>query len=132
MELSISVLITVLVSGLCIGWLAEFSYKSLEREKIVWPLLVNVQMYGYAGVFSYFLFLLHLSPALVILLILVFTTGIEFAIGYFLLRFKGVRLWDYTENIYNYKGIVCAEFSLYWLGAALLYYYVVLPSIVGV
>lgn len=132
MEFSIYTLLKVFISGLVIGWLAEFLYRSLEREKFIKPLFVNVQMYGYTAVLSYFLFMLDLRPILMVFLLLLFTTGVEFTIGYLFLKLKGVRLWDYTKNVYNYKGIICAEFSLYWLAAALLYYYIVLPSIVGV
>ncbi len=132
MGFSVEALLVILVSGLCIGWLAEFSYRSLEKEKIVWPLFVNVYMYGCTAVASYLLYLYNAPTVTVILVLFFVTTGIELGTGYLFLRFKKVRLWDYSENVYNYKGIICAEFSLYWLGAALLYYYVVLPSIVGV
>ncbi len=132
MEFSVHALIVVLASGLLIGWLAEFSYRSLEKEKIVWPLFVNVYMYGCTAVASYLLYISDSRPILVILTLFLLTTGIEFATGYLFLKLKKVRLWDYSGCAYNYKGIVCAQFSLYWLGAALVYYYIVLPSIPGV
>ncbi len=132
MEFSINALIAVLVSGLLVGWLAEFCYRSLENKKIVWPLFVNVYMYGCTAIASYVLYIFNPRPAVVVLVLFLFTTGMEFVTGYLFLAFKNVRLWDYSGCACNYKGIICARFSLYWLGAALVYYYFVLPSTPGV
>ncbi|OQY40076.1 MAG: hypothetical protein B6229_02460 [Spirochaetaceae bacterium 4572_7] len=41
-------------------------------------------------------------------------TILELLTGEFFLRFYSLRLWDYTNNRFNYKGLVCPRFSIYW------------------
>ena len=81
-------------------------------------------MYGCTATFLFLRSLFNLDIFSSILLIIAFTTAIEFTIGYGYLKFKKVRLWDYSDQFLNYKGIVCPLFSFYWLIISLLYYYV--------
>jgi len=113
--------------GLAIGYVLEFVYRFLKYKKIVKPLFVNSQMYGLTAAFLYFIYFLKLGILFQGLLILVFTTTVEFIVGYSYLKIKGVRLWDYSDQHFNYKGIICPTFSFYWLMVSLLYFYLVLP-----
>ena len=36
---------------------------------------------------------------------------------------KSVKLWDYSNNWGNYKGIICPLFSLIWTFISALYYF---------
>ena len=128
---SISALLVVLISGLVIGWLVEFLYRSFKKKRTINPLFINEQMYVLTALFSYLLYVMDISFIFVVLFLLLFTTGIEFITGYAALKLKGVRLWDYSNYPYNYKGIICLKFSAIWLVIALIYYYFVLPIIVG-
>ena len=122
----------VFISGLAGGWIMEFLYRSFEDKKLEEPLLVNLQMYGFTAVFSYILYIMDLQPFFLILFLFLFTTGIEFTTGYLYLKIKKTPLWDYSKYAYNYKGIICLRFSLYWLAIVLVYYYFLLPLIIGV
>ncbi len=124
------VLIAILISGLVIGWVLEFLYRSLERGKITKPLFINEQMYMFTALFSYFLYVMNVRLIFMVLFLFLFTTGIEFVTGYLALKLKNVRLWDYSAYPYNYKGIVCLEFSVIWLVMALVYYLFALPLLV--
>ena len=119
------------LGGLAGGCLLEFAYRSLDAGRPVRPLFVNVQMYGITGAFLYLLSRCALTFALEAFLIVVFTTGIEFAVGYGYYRATGIRLWDYSGYRYNFRGFVTPRFSLYWLALGLVYLYGVLPLLVG-
>lgn len=46
----------------------------------------------------------------------------------FVLGFK-VRLWDYTNDRGNFKGIICPKFSIIWIVVSFLFYYGLSPFI---
>ena len=60
------------------------------------------------------------TKIMVILLITVLMTLIEFLGGLFLLKVMNMRLWDYRNEPGNIMGIICPKFTLIWgaLGAA--------------
>ena len=57
------------------------------------------------------------------LIILEFIAGLIFVKG-----FK-VRLWDYTNQKGNIRGIICPLFSVIWFAVAILYYYLINPYV---
>jgi len=121
----INILVVVFI-GLLSGSILEFSYKSITHGKIVFPKLVEVQMYIYTAILLYILFIFKTNPMINILFILIFTTGIEFLIGYITFK-KGKELWNYKDEWLNYKGIICLKFSLIWLGTSLVFLYILYP-----
>jgi len=125
-------LLLTFISGLLIGYILELAYRSLRYGKLIKPRFVNYQMYGLSAVFLYFLYYFDLPTVFKILLIFLGTTAIEFITGYGYLKIKKVRLWDYSKYAFNYQGIICLRFSLYWLTVSLFYYYVILRVIMGV
>ncbi|MHB8871504.1 MAG: putative ABC transporter permease [Candidatus Doudnabacteria bacterium] len=116
--------------GFLAGYILELGYRSVEAKKLVKPLLVNAQMYGLSAIGVYLSDVWQVHFIIKVFLILILTTGIEFVFGFYYLKVKRIRLWDYSKERLNYKGIVSFNFSLYWLIIALLYYYFVLPSII--
>ena len=118
------------IAGFIIGWILEWGYRSFVAKKQVRPLLINTQIYALSTVGLYFIYVLQAHLALKVILILVLTTGIEFIIGYTYLITKKVLLWDYTEERFNFKGIICLRFSLYWLLLSLVYYYLIIPRLI--
>jgi uncharacterized membrane protein len=124
------IIIAVFAGGLLAGNILEFIYRSLTTGRVVTPQFINAQMYGVSAVFLYFLFLLDPPLVPVLVSIMLFTTGIEFLVGYGYFKMKGVRLWDYSSYALNYRGIICPRFSLYWLGLAMACYYFVIPRLV--
>jgi len=57
---------------------------------------------------------------LICLVIALCMTGLEYLAGSLALRWANLRLWDYTGQWGNIRGIICPKFSLVWaaLGAA--------------
>lgn len=56
-------------------------------------------------------------------------TLIEYIAGIMLLEGAHVRLWDYSNEWGNYKGLVCPKFSLYWALMSAGYYFLIHPYI---
>ncbi|RLC28405.1 MAG: phosphohydrolase, partial [Deltaproteobacteria bacterium] len=55
------------------------------------------------------------------------TTGLELVAGTAALRFLGLRLWDYSDQRLNYRGIICLKFSIYWMLLAFAFERFILP-----
>lgn len=43
----------------------------------------------------------------------VIITSVEYLTGSFL-KFVGIEIWNYYDMYFNYKGLICLEFSLLW------------------
>ncbi len=112
--------------GLGFGFVLEFLYRSINAKKIVWPLFINLQMYGLSTAFLYILSQYNLPIYILIILILVFTTSIEFITGYTYLKYKIIMLWDYSGEWLSYKGLICPKFSIAWVVLCLIYYYIII------
>ena len=63
------------------------------------------------------------SHVLVIVVITVCMTALEYLAGIMMLKIAKVRLWDYSNCWGNIQGLVCPLFTFFWgvLGAAYLY-----------
>ena len=112
--------------GLGLGFVLEFLYRSINVKKIVWPLFINLQMYGLSTAFLYFLSPYNLPIYYLIILILIFTTSIEFITGYTYFKYKNIMLWDYSEEWLNYRGLICPKFSIVWVALCLVYYFLIM------
>lgn len=56
-------------------------------------------------------------------------TIIELIAGIVLLKFFNLRLWDYTDEKFNYKGFICLKFSIFWMLLSAGYYFFIHPII---
>ena len=54
---------------------------------------------------------------------------IELVAGILLLKFFNMRLWDYTDEVLNFKGFICLKFSLFWMLLGAGYYFVIHPLV---
>lgn len=59
-------------------------------------------------------------------------TVIELIAGLIFIKGLKVRLWDYTKERFNYKGIICPKFSLFWAGLGAIYYFLIHPHILKI
>ena len=113
--------------GLLIGYILEFMYRSLTARKIIFPKFINYQMYGLTGGFLYFLYMLNISLISKLIYMFIFPTVIEFIIGYSYLKIYGIYLWDYSNEIFNFKKIICPAYSFVWFVISLIYYLLIIP-----
>lgn len=57
-------------------------------------------------------------------------TAVEYFTGLiFIVKLK-MKLWDYSNNRFNIKGIICPLYSFFWMLLSALYYFVIDPRII--
>jgi uncharacterized protein len=115
-----------------LGWLLEVLYRSLSNKRFVNPGLLKgpyLILYGVGGVVLFFLVKLcgNLNIFLKILIYGIITTFLELISGLIAWRIFNLRLWDYSENKFNYRGYICLKFSIYWTILALAFDYFIYP-----
>ena len=58
-------------------------------------------------------------------------TFIEFIAGLIFIKGMKIKLWDYSDCFGNIKGIICPQFSFYWIVLSALYYFFINPRIIS-
>ncbi|MBQ3298410.1 MAG: putative ABC transporter permease [Bacilli bacterium] len=121
--------IFIFYMGCTLGWFLELFYRRLAHGKWINPgFLIGpyLPIYGFGLVILTFVYLLFkdssLNPIIIILLMGVLMTIIEF-IGGLIGLMNNVKLWDYSDQWGNYKGIICPLFSAIWTAIGAVYYY---------
>ena len=121
------------------GWLIEVVYRGFRHHKVVNPGFLTgccLPLYGVGGSVLYFLSGLKLRflpneyvrVAVVLLMAMAVMTLIELVGGWIAVRFFHIRLWDYSKEWMNFKGLICPKFSLFWgLICAAYYFLLYLP-----
>ena len=56
-------------------------------------------------------------------------TVMEYIAGIIFIRGMKIKLWDYTNCWGNIKGIVCPQYSFYWVILSAVYYFLIHPKI---
>lgn len=116
--------------GSVFGYAIELIWRRIHYKKWINPgFLVGpyLPIYGF-GLCSLSLiyFLLdkyNFNPFIEILLMGIILTLIELVGGLIFIKGAGVKLWDYSSNFGNYKGIICPRFTFYWTLLGAFYYY---------
>ena len=115
--------------GCTFGWILELFYRRLAHGYWVNPgFLVGpyLPIYGFGLCTLTVIYLtfyeMNLPSILVILLMGAAMTLIEFIGGLSFVN-KPFKLWDYSDNWGNYKGIICPLFSFIWTMISAAYYY---------
>lgn len=89
-------------------------------------------MYGFAAVALLFSYeYLGITGLPITILFFSIPTLIEFITGYLLLRLFNKRYWSYDNNRFNFKGIICLKFSVYWSIISAIIVYLIHPYIEG-
>jgi len=114
------------------GWMLEVSYRSVRDKRFVNPGLLKgpyLILYGTGAlILMGAVSLLQGSQVSTkALAYFVVTTGFELGSGFIAQYFFQTRLWDYSDQRFNYKGHICLKFSIYWILLAFAFEYFVLP-----
>lgn len=128
-----------------LGWVLELLFRRfVSAKKWVNPGFLKgpcLPIYG-IGVLTLSIYILALLPVekyfpnkilfdiVVIGGIGVLMTLIELIGGLIFIKKMNIRLWDYSNQWGNYKGVICPLFSLIWMAAGAIFYYFLFDNIV--
>ena len=121
-----------------VGWIIEFTYRSLITKRIVNPGFMTgfvVPLYGFGTIILNIVCKLFINIDFKISIIYIFILSIvllsilEYITGYILFKFFNIKLWDYSDRKLNINGFVCLKFSLVWGFLSILYYFFIFPWI---
>ena len=119
-----------------IGWIGEVIFRSIVNKKIINPGFMSgcvLPIYGIGAIIANLvcMFVLNFDyeTILIFFISLILLTLLELICGYISLKYFHIRLWDYRDLKFNYKGFICIEFSLIWGIASILYYKLAFPYI---
>ncbi len=116
------------------GWFLEVAYRSIKHKKLINPGFLEgpcLPIYGAGGMVLFLMASIDLSflPNMVLEVILRFLmdavamTLIELIAGEMMLRIYHNRLWDYSNDFLNFKGLICLKFSFFWGLIGIGFYY---------
>lgn len=71
-----------------------------------------------------------LDSVIIILIMGVTMTLIEYIAGLIFIKGMKIKLWDYTNRRGNIQGIICPLFSFLWLLVCAFYYFVIDPFVI--
>ena len=128
----------MLISGL-LGFIYEELFYRIDlgyfvkRGSTFGPI---IPIYAFGGFFIVFLTYRFKDHPLLVVFLNIFITGIlEYATGYFLFEFKGIRLWDYNTEIWNFgniNGYICFRSVLLFGISSLFLIYVLVPFLIKI
>lgn len=145
---SILVILFLFFIGCVMGWCIEvifrkFFSKSNPSHKWINPgFLIGpyLPLYGSGLVVLYLLSLIHidavdshpiLQKVLIVLIMAVAMTVVEYIAGRIFIIGMNIKLWDYSDEWGNIQGIICPLFSFFWGVIAALYYFFLHPHILN-
>ncbi|MBQ8678180.1 MULTISPECIES: putative ABC transporter permease [unclassified Treponema] len=70
-----------------------------------------------------------LQKLLLFILMAFAITVMEFIAGLIFIKGMKIKLWDYSKNWLNIQGIICPQYSFYWVILSGAYYFLVHPRI---
>jgi uncharacterized membrane protein len=113
------------------GWVMELFYRRIvEKENTTNPGFLNgpyLPIYGSTGAAFFLVCAADIDPFLKFAVLLVFPTLLELLVGLYFRHYYHVILWDYSEYTFNYRGMICPQFSVYWIVLALAFNYYLFP-----
>lgn len=117
------------------GWVLELFYRRMISTKewinpgfLVGPYL---PLYGFGLCAFYLLSQIQLNGILVVIIMALTVTVIEYIAGIIFIKGMGVKLWDYSDRWGNVDGLICPLYTVLWGILAAIYYYLANPYIVN-
>ena len=116
------------------GWVLEVFFRRFcSAKKWINPGFLTgpyLPLYGFGvvGLFGISLIpvdtgMYWLDSLLIILIMGVVMTVIEYIAGLIFIKGMKIRLWDYSDRWGNIQGIICPLFSFFWLIVSALFYF---------
>lgn len=138
----IMILCLLFACGSILGWVLELffrrfatSHRWINTGFLVGPYL---PLYGFGVailfILSYYIrldLLFDISKTantiLVIIIMSVTMTIIEYIAGIIFIKGMGIKLWDYSDRWGNFQGIICPLFSFLWTIVVIMFYFFIRP-----
>lgn len=127
--------------GSMMGWVIELLFRRFVSSKkwinpgfLVGP-YIPLYGFGLAGLFlidyfikfdTWFNLPSWANDIIVIVIMSVAMTLIEYIAGIIFIKGMGIKLWDYSDRKGNIQGIICPLFSLFWGLIAAFFHFVVM------
>ncbi len=135
------VLAFLFFTGSMVGWVLEFFFRRYFAPGKKWcnpGFLVGpwLPIYGFGVCTLYLLagiepYILSGSPIirkiLLFLVMAICMTAIEYAAGLIFIIGMKTKLWDYSDEKFNVRGIICLKFSCFWAILGAVYYFLIHP-----
>ena len=133
-------LFSVFVIGASFGWVLELLFRRTVHGKWINPGFMTgpcLPLYGFGHVLLYLFCMIDfsfigskaLATAVIIIILTLLLTGIEYITGLIFVKRFHVKLWDYSKQWGNIGGIVCPLFSLAWGAIGTSYCFLLEPHI---
>ncbi|MGN0393876.1 MAG: putative ABC transporter permease [Coprococcus sp.] len=134
--------------GSIVGWIIELFYRRFISKSNINKKWINpgfligpyLPLYGSGICVLYLLASIHIPalaehPALekliIILIMTVSMTAIEYVTGLIFIKGMDIKLWDYSDEWGNIDGIICPLYSLMWGALSVFYYMIIHPHIIN-
>ena len=126
--------------GSVLGWCTEVLFRRFfSAKKWINPGFLTgpyLPLYGFGLVGLFAISLLPvdtgnaaLDAVIIIAVMGVSMTLIEYIAGLIFIKGMKIRLWDYTDRWGNIQGIICPLFSFFWLVVSAFFYFVIEPYV---
>ena len=130
------ILVFIFFIGSTFGWILELFFRRIYHGKWVNPgFLVGpyLPIYGLSltlmtGMHLYFE--AHNIHSIYQAILMGLSITLLELIGGLIFLKQGVRLWDYRDRKWNYKGVICPLFTMIWILMGAIYYFFVAERIV--
>ncbi|MGN0163636.1 MAG: putative ABC transporter permease [Candidatus Ornithomonoglobus sp.] len=133
-------------AGSVCGWCLEllfrrFFSKNNPSKKWVNPGFLNgtyLPIYGFGLCALYAMTMLEefiyvdnavLQKIILFIMMAAAMTAIEYIAGIIFIKRMKIKLWDYSEEWGNIRGIICPRFSFFWAVLSALYYFLIHPHV---
>lgn len=127
--------------GSVVGWCIEVLFRRIfTAKKWINPGFLTgpyLPLYGFGVAMLFAISLIPIDTgyywldSLIIILIMgVVMTLIEYIAGLIFIKGMKIKLWDYTNRWGNIQGIICPLFSFLWLLVCAFYYFVIDPFVI--
>lgn len=140
MEFYVALLVAsfLFITGSMLGWVIEVLFRRcFTAKKWINPGFLTgpyLPLYGFgvAGLFAVSFLPVDtgmpwLDSLLIVLIMGVFMTLIEYVAGLIFIKGMKIKLWDYSDRWGNIQGIICPLFSLIWTVIGAFFYFVIRP-----
>ena len=121
--------------GSVFGWVLELFFRRIISKNKEWinpGFLVGpyLPLYGFGVCIFYLLSQIQINPILLIILMGIAVTIIEYIAGIIFIKGMGIKLWDYSNEWGNIDGLICPLYTLIWTLLAAIYYYFINPYLI--